>query len=189
MMSSQQWRELQVIALYFRSNDKEVKLQSFEVAIALGAMEVKKRSQHMTEYEIGEIDTSIYELLEDAFTSAYQILRWRAVYTAGHLDLHRFGNNLIQIVSEDPDGNVRAAAAEALGEIGAKEALNPLIEVMRTDTTKVVFSRAMRAIAKMGDAGTLIVLRKNIKNFPEHRRPDVKRLIEVLESKANLDEI
>ncbi|MER3424901.1 MAG: hypothetical protein C4293_18455, partial [Nitrospiraceae bacterium] len=65
---------------------------------------------------------------------------------------HRVAQPLLRGL-KDPNANVRASAAEALGHLGAREAVPELITLLHDDEW-VAFS-ALTALAQIGDASAL----------------------------------
>ena len=90
----------------------------------------------------------------EAFSSESPLTRAKAVR-----DISAMGEDssvalpCLVAMLEDPDVQVRAAAAESLGEIGVPDAVDPLVEVMEgRDEDWSVRARAARSLGKLGDA-------------------------------------
>jgi len=76
---------------------------------------------------------------------------------------------LIQLL-EDPDWKVRGAAAWALGRIGSKEAVDPLVKALLEDENGFVRSGAANALGNIGDERAVEPMKKATKDESSYVR-------------------
>lgn len=70
----------------------------------------------------------------------------------------------IDSLKNDKDGNIRNAAAEALGDHGDKSAVPALIDAMKIDSRWYVRGSAANALGKLGDKSAMPALIEAMKN-------------------------
>lgn len=106
----------------------------------------------------GNIDETLPELLRALEDSSPEV-RIEALETLGGEADERSVGAIVRLVFEDGDGRVRAAAVEALGQIGTPTALVALEQALR-DTEQGVRSSAVEAIAEIGGPDAVSLLRR-----------------------------
>lgn len=84
---------------------------------------------------------------------------------------------LIQLL-EDPDWKVRGAAAWALGRIGSKEAVEPLIKSLLEDENGFVRSGAANALGNIADERAVEPLKKATKDESSYVRKVSEKYLE-----------
>jgi len=67
---------------------------------------------------------------------------------------------LVQGMLQDPDSEVRLAAAMAAGELKVERALKPLLEILEEEDDQDVVLALLRALGRLGDPGAVPVIEK-----------------------------
>jgi HEAT repeat protein len=110
-----------------------------------------------------------------ALDSPFRTVRIRALRALRKLEdptlVTRFGT----VLTGDPDAELRAMAASALGETGAKPAI-PVLSLALDDPSPVVQEEAVRSLVVLGDQRVVGTLKKRLAEAPPKERTKVVRL-------------
>ena len=100
---------------------------------------------------LGQEHTSqAWSVLEQGVRSTSVDTKVKAVRSLGLISKNARAQQLGEWALTDANENVRAAAAEALGNMGAKSSAPKLVEAVKTKDTSVVFAAAS-ALYALGD--------------------------------------
>ena len=98
-------------------------------------------------WELGEIAESA---LGQALTSRNHHIRYWASKIIGDLQAEQFVGQLLKMMREDKTWSVRAAAAQALGELGEEKVTLDLVDALR-DSSEYVRKNALISLNKLGE--------------------------------------
>jgi HEAT repeat protein len=78
---------------------------------------------------------------------------WRRWYSVWHAGRRRLAGRVPALLEAlgDEDRRVRVAAARALGEIGSRDAVDPLVRLLPLPGDRTLLTEVVRALAKIGD--------------------------------------
>lgn len=110
-----------------------------------------------------------------ALDSPFRTVRIRAIRALEKLKDPTLVTRLGTVLTADPDAELRAMAARALGEIGSKQAI-PVLSLALDDSSPVVQEEAVRALVALGDQRVVRTLKKRLAEAPPKERTKVVRL-------------
>jgi ParB family chromosome partitioning protein len=110
-----------------------------------------------------------------ALDSPYRTVRIRAIRALEKLQDPALVTRLGTVLTGDPDAELRAMAARALGRTGAKPAI-PLLSLALDDPSAVVQEESVRALVVLGDQRVVGTLKKRLAEAPPQERTKAVRL-------------
>lgn len=110
-----------------------------------------------------------------ALDSPFRTVRIRALRALEKLKDPTLVTRLGTLLTGDPDAELRAMAARALGEMGSKQAV-PVLSLALDDSSPVVQEEAVRGLVALGDPRVVRTLKKRLAEAPPKERTKVVRL-------------
>lgn len=110
-----------------------------------------------------------------ALDSPFRTVRIRAIRALEKLQDSTLVTRLGTVLTGDPDTELRAMAARALGATGSKQAI-PVLALALDDSSAVVQEEAVRALVTLGDQRVVRTLERRIAEAPPKERTKVVRL-------------
>ncbi|HEX2913277.1 MAG TPA: HEAT repeat domain-containing protein [Chloroflexia bacterium] len=108
-------------------------------------------------YALGQLGNSkAVEPLLTLLKGRDKLVRRNAAIALGHFDDPRVIKRLLEVVENDQEDPVRNDAIEALGRIGAKEAIGTLTQVIQSDQSRFYLkTTAIEALGNIGEVQTI----------------------------------
>jgi len=110
-----------------------------------------------------------------ALDSPFRTIRIRAIRALERLKDPTLVTRLGTVLTGDPDAELRAMAARALGATGSKQAI-PVLSLALEDESPVVQEESVRALVALGDQRIVRTLKRRIAEAPPKERTKVVRL-------------
>jgi HEAT repeat protein len=159
-----------------------------EVAMArLGAPDLTER---VLAYQVvATTDPGIAkEELIKALRSGERTIRLRALLGLGALGASDTVPDVVRVLKEDPDPDLRAAAARALGAIGDPLASLALINALSSEFSPVR-EQAVLALVKIGESDLVPVLTRRLHEGDDPDKINIMRLLRLIPDPALIETI
>lgn len=160
-----------------------VGLENWKACIDLGESGLPELKKYLGEPEIGnqiarvfgKIGPQSIPYLMESLNSSNKITRKNTVYALGILQSRRMITNLIHLLLNDEDEEVRAEVALALSKIGSQEASMALIEALNDENPIV----RKYVIVALGKSGYIKAVQPLLNSYKNEEIPYLRRTIQL----------